>query len=42
MRHIRKTVKQNVVLLRQKSETEQHVPLSETYIGLAADSGMEN
>ena len=42
MRHIRKTVKQNVVMLRQKTETEQHIPLNETLIGLAADRGMEN
>ena len=42
MRHIRKTVKQNVVMLRQKTGTEQHIPLNETLIGLAADRGMEN
>jgi len=42
MRHIRKAVKQNVVMLRQISETEQHVLLNDTYIGLAADRGMEN
>jgi hypothetical protein len=42
MRHIRKTVKQNVVMLRQESETEQHVPSNEMFIGFAADRGVEN
>ena len=42
MRHIRKTAKQNIVMLTQKTETEQYVPFNETIIGLAADRGMEN
>ena len=42
MRHIRKTVKQNVLLQARMPKNESHEPQYETYLGMAAESEIEN